>query len=70
MSQTTFPCSSLAVKRGEVEEVETQGEGSTRKPVFNYHGIDQDLLQEMVYDALVWSSLHGLLVGDKSVQVS
>lgn len=70
MAQTSLPSSGLAVKCGKVEGVETQEEGSARKPMFDYHGIDQDLLQEMVYDALVWSSLHGLLVGDKSVQVS
>ncbi|KAG6585761.1 Glutathione synthetase, chloroplastic, partial [Cucurbita argyrosperma subsp. sororia] len=34
------------------------------------HGIDQELLKKMVYDALVWSSLHGLVVGDKSVKRS
>lgn len=33
------------------------------------HSIDQDLLQKLVYDALVWSSLHGLVVGDKNVEV-
>nr|POF15853.1 glutathione synthetase, chloroplastic [Quercus suber] len=62
----------LAVKCGKVEEVETQEEGCLRKPppVFDYHGIDQDLIQEMVYDSLVWSSLHGLVVGDKSAQRS
>ncbi|WOL04530.1 glutathione synthetase, chloroplastic [Canna indica] len=29
-----------------------------------------DLVEKMVYDALVWSSLHGLVVGDKRVQNS
>jgi hypothetical protein len=70
MAQTPLPSSGLAVKCGKVEGVEIQEEGSARKPMFDYHGIDQDLLQEMVYDALVWSSLHGLVIGDKSVQVS
>ncbi|KAF5463466.1 hypothetical protein F2P56_019377 [Juglans regia] len=70
MAQTPFPCSGLAVKCGKVEEVENQEEGTTRKPMVDYHGIDQVLLDEMVYDALVWSSLHGLLVGDKSVERS
>lgn len=72
MAQTSFPCSGLAVKCGKVEEVETHEEGCLRKPppVLDYHGIDQDLIQEMVYDSLVWSSLHGLVVGDKSAQVS
>uniref|UniRef100_A0A2N9HVW0 Glutathione synthetase n=1 Tax=Fagus sylvatica TaxID=28930 RepID=A0A2N9HVW0_FAGSY len=57
---TSSSCSSLAVNCGKVEEVETH----------DYHGIDQDLLKEVVYDSLVWSSLHGLVVGDKSVQRS
>ncbi|XP_062144107.1 glutathione synthetase, chloroplastic [Alnus glutinosa] len=70
MAQTPLPSSGLAVKCGKVEGVEIQEEGSARKPMFDYHGIDQDLLQEMVYDALVWSSLHGLVIGDKSVQRS
>ncbi|KAK4596045.1 hypothetical protein RGQ29_014215 [Quercus rubra] len=72
MAQTSFPCSGLAVKCGKVEEVETHEEGCLRKapPVLDYHGIDQDLIEEMVYDSLVWSSLHGLVVGDKSAQRS
>ncbi|KAK7284320.1 hypothetical protein RJT34_19065 [Clitoria ternatea] len=39
-------------------------------PIFDYHRLDQQLLDTVAYDALVWSSLHGLLVGDKSVQSS
>ncbi|KAG2694896.1 hypothetical protein I3760_08G165300 [Carya illinoinensis] len=70
MAQSSFPCSGLAVNCGKVEEVENQEEGTTRKPVIEYHGIDQVLVEEMVYEALVWSSLHGLVVGDKSVQRS
>ncbi|KAA8545067.1 hypothetical protein F0562_019834 [Nyssa sinensis] len=34
------------------------------------HNIDPELLQKLVYDALIWSSLHGLVVGDKNVQRS
>lgn len=34
------------------------------------HTIDSELLQKLVYDALVWSSLHGLVVGDRNVQRS
>ena len=44
-------------------------DSSTTLPLFDYHRIDQRLLQNMAYDALVWASLHGLLVGDKSLQV-
>ncbi|KAE9593667.1 putative glutathione synthase [Lupinus albus] len=36
----------------------------------DYHHIDQQLLQNILYDSLVWSSLHGLLVAHKSVQSS
>ncbi|KAL7259455.1 hypothetical protein ACSBR1_005368 [Camellia fascicularis] len=59
----------LAVKCGGVEEIKTQGENSS-KPMSHVHGIDSELLQRLVNDALVWSSLHGLLVGDKNVQRS
>lgn len=37
--------------------------------IFDYHRIDQQLLHVIAYDALVWASLHGLLMGDKSVPV-
>jgi len=37
--------------------------------VVDYHNIDQQLLDNIAYDALVWASLHGLLMGDKSYQV-
>lgn len=39
-------------------------------PLFDYPRLDQQLIHTIAYDALVWSSLHGLLVGDKSVQVT
>uniref|UniRef100_A0A2P2LUW1 Glutathione synthetaseic-like n=1 Tax=Rhizophora mucronata TaxID=61149 RepID=A0A2P2LUW1_RHIMU len=54
---------------GKVSEMEAQ-EGSAAKPMIDFHGIDEGLVQNMVYDALVWSSLHGLVVGDKNVQKS
>ncbi|WVY94938.1 hypothetical protein V8G54_034026 [Vigna mungo] len=38
--------------------------------LFDYHRLDQQLLHTIAYDALVWSSLHGLVVGDNSVQRS
>ncbi|XP_057439417.1 glutathione synthetase, chloroplastic-like [Lotus japonicus] len=37
---------------------------------FDYHQIDPELLENVVYDALVYATLNGLLVGDKSVQRS
>lgn len=48
--------------------METQA-GIVSKPLVDFHGIDEELVQKMVHDALVWSSLHGLVVGDKNVQV-
>ncbi|XP_068497955.1 glutathione synthetase, chloroplastic-like [Phaseolus vulgaris] len=38
--------------------------------LFDYHRFDQELLRTIAYDALVWSSLHGLVVGDYSSQGS
>ncbi|EPS68591.1 glutathione synthetase, partial [Genlisea aurea] len=40
------------------------------KPGFDPHAVDSDLLQKIVYDALVWSSLNGLVVGDKTSENS
>ncbi|XP_042434728.1 glutathione synthetase, chloroplastic-like [Zingiber officinale] len=34
------------------------------------HSVAPDLVDEIVYDALVWSSLHGLVVGDRRVEGS
>jgi glutathione synthase len=36
----------------------------------NYHQIDEKVLQDIVYDALVFATLNGLLVGDKSIERS
>ncbi|XAR52557.1 Glutathione synthase [Bertholletia excelsa] len=59
----------LPVKCGTAEEIKTQEENSA-KPMGDLQSIDPELLQRMVYDALVWSSLHGLVVGDRNVQRS
>jgi len=48
---------------------EADTDSSAAPSLFDYHRIDQKLLQNIVYDALVWSTLNCLLVGDKSVQV-
>ncbi|XP_054802980.1 glutathione synthetase, chloroplastic isoform X2 [Prosopis cineraria] len=45
-------------------------EGTAALPLSDYHAIDQQLLHKIAYDALVWSSLHGLVTGDKSVERS
>ncbi|KAK8586729.1 hypothetical protein V6N13_085754 [Hibiscus sabdariffa] len=52
-------------------EMEIQkGIAALQKPIVDFHGIDEDLVQKMVYDALVWTSLHGLVVGDRNIQRS
>ncbi|KAK8686916.1 hypothetical protein V6N13_085752 [Hibiscus sabdariffa] len=52
-------------------EMEIQkGISAVQKPIVDFHGIDEDLIQKMVYGALVWTSLHGLVVGDRNVQRS
>ncbi|XP_068341512.1 glutathione synthetase, chloroplastic-like [Pyrus communis] len=58
------PSQVLGGKVGETQE------GVSKRPMIDFHGIDEGLVEKMVYDALVWSSLHGLVVGDKSVQRS
>ncbi|KAF4350215.1 hypothetical protein F8388_018061 [Cannabis sativa] len=55
----------LTLKSLKVRAMDTQ-EGVPSMPSFDFHGIDQKLVDRMVYDSLVWSSLHGLVVGDKS----
>ncbi|KAL8166393.1 hypothetical protein V2J09_007892 [Rumex salicifolius] len=37
---------------------------------FDPHEFDPKLVQELLYEALVWCSLHGLVVGDRAVQKS
>ncbi|KAI8026058.1 hypothetical protein LOK49_LG02G02050 [Camellia lanceoleosa] len=59
----------LPIQSGRVEEIKTQYHNST-KPVSDLHSLDLELIQRLVYDSLVWSSLHGLVVGDKNVQRS
>lgn len=39
------------------------------KPILDFEKFDDGFVQKLVYDALVWSSLHGLVVGDKTHQV-
>ncbi|PIN14959.1 Glutathione synthetase [Handroanthus impetiginosus] len=47
-----------------------EDETETRKSVFDPHSLDSNLIQKMGYEALVWSSLHGLVVGDRNSQKS
>ncbi|XP_010255817.1 PREDICTED: glutathione synthetase, chloroplastic-like isoform X2 [Nelumbo nucifera] len=62
--------SSFHLKCETFEEKETQDEATSMRPMACLHNINPKLLQQLVYDALVWSSLHGLVVGDRSVQRS
>ncbi|XP_021988512.1 glutathione synthetase, chloroplastic [Helianthus annuus] len=39
---------------------------SLQNPISDPHTIDPELLKKLVHDALVWSSLHGLVVGDRN----
>ncbi|TYJ10971.1 hypothetical protein E1A91_A11G244200v1 [Gossypium mustelinum] len=61
----TLNCARVA---GEME-IE-KGIAAAGKPIVDRHVIDDGLIQKIVYDALVWSSLHGLLVGDRNDQRS
>lgn len=63
------PHLTLSCKFGRAEEMEMQKEGDFVKPVFDPRSIEPELLQKMSYDALVWCSLHGLVVGDRSSEV-
>lgn len=65
MSQTSQV---VPVNGGKVVVRETQDESSSRP--LNVDAIDQEVVDKIVYDALVWSSIHGLVVGDRSVKVS
>lgn len=70
ITQSSFESPSfMTVTCSKVKEMNTE-EKSTVKPVIDIHSIDEELVKRMSYDALVWSSLHGLVVGDKTVQRS
>ncbi|KAJ0078571.1 hypothetical protein Patl1_22757 [Pistacia atlantica] len=59
------------LKCGKVRQMESQeGVAAITNPMRDLETVDEDLVQQMVCDALVWSSLHGLVVGDKNVQRS
>ncbi|KAJ4900688.1 hypothetical protein Rs2_14639 [Raphanus sativus] len=52
----------LLLQRSEME--------SQKQPMFQVENFDDEFVQKLVYDALVWCSLHGLVVGDKTYQKS
>lgn len=66
MSQSPSP-TPLPLK---CSRTETHDEVGSAEAILDPHNIDPNLLQTLSYDALVWSSLHGLLVGDRNSQVS
>ncbi|KAJ4719526.1 Glutathione synthetase [Melia azedarach] len=54
---------------GRVRDMEILEEIDSKR-AWDVRSIDQDLIQKLTYDALVWSSLHGLVIGDKSIRRS
>ncbi|KAK8942648.1 hypothetical protein KSP39_PZI009253 [Platanthera zijinensis] len=70
-SMNTFS-SSLPLSFGDSDSIETEGSREEVVPkLFPAPlSISPLLLEKLVYDALVWSSLNGLVVGDKSVKKS
>lgn len=69
MDKSSSSTSAQPLKCGTLANPETHDE-STEKQLSGFQNISPDLLQQLVSEALVWSSLHGLVVGDKSVQRS
>ncbi|KAL9272544.1 Glutathione synthetase, chloroplastic-like protein [Drosera capensis] len=66
MAQSSLPSSSvspLKCKSSDLESVEG-------KLGFQIHGIEEEVVKKMVYDALVWYSMNGLLAGDRAVKRS
>ncbi|KAK4802457.1 hypothetical protein SAY86_000660 [Trapa natans] len=66
------PSSTMALQPSSCGGVgmENQDSRFSPTPVSGIHGIDQELVDEMLYDALVWSSLHGLVIGDRNLERS
>ena len=70
-SSSPVPSSSLLPQRcGKSDELEEAHDETAPGPRSVSRNIPSGLLEKLVYDALVWCSLHGLVVGDKGVQVS
>lgn len=42
----------------------------TAKPLLDLDAVDEELVDKMVFDSLLWCSLHGLVVGDRASNVS
>ncbi|XP_010921963.1 glutathione synthetase, chloroplastic isoform X2 [Elaeis guineensis] len=70
-SSSPVPSSSLLpVQCGRSDELEESRDKATEGHGSGAREVPPGLLEKLVYDALVWCSLHGLVVGDKSVQRS
>ncbi|XP_073100259.1 glutathione synthetase, chloroplastic isoform X1 [Elaeis guineensis] len=70
-SSSPVPSSSLLPQRcGKSDELEEAHDETAPGPRSVSRNIPSGLLEKLVYDALVWCSLHGLVVGDKGVQRS
>ncbi|VFQ98798.1 unnamed protein product [Cuscuta campestris] len=70
ISQSQSPAAPLPLNCRATEAVLEEDEVSSVEHFIDPHGIDPKLLQNLSYDALVWSSLNGLLVGDRNSQRS
>ncbi|GAB4835870.1 Glutathione synthetase [Ancistrocladus abbreviatus] len=71
MSQSAAPASLVSpLKCANSGTVDNQAETVANSVLFDPHRIDEKLIQKLVYDGLVWSSLNGLVVGDRNVQRS
>ncbi|KAH7654299.1 Glutathione synthase protein [Dioscorea alata] len=66
ISISHFPSQSLT--KTMALNISSSDSQTTRKEEINLSS--SDLLPDLIYEALVWSSLHGLVVGDKSIQRS
>ncbi|XP_042475330.1 glutathione synthetase, chloroplastic-like [Macadamia integrifolia] len=69
-SESAFSSSFVNLNSGMVEEEKIPDESSSKPIISDLSDVNPELFQQLVYDALVWSSLHGLVVGDRSVQRS
>ncbi|KAF5206216.1 Glutathione synthetase protein [Thalictrum thalictroides] len=69
MSETSSASSPFPPNDGKSEGIDAQ-DGNSIIPISLNEEISPNLLQKMVHNALVWCSLHGLVVGDKNNQRS
>ncbi|KAF3784108.1 Glutathione synthetase [Nymphaea thermarum] len=68
MSSSSSSSSIATLKSAKTDIQERVQDGE--KGIYDLQEMPAELLQELVYEALVWSSLHGLIVGHKSIEKS